>query len=129
MNFSVVIIDDDEIYLLLHKKIIEISKFHDTPLSFNSAQKGLDFMINHPDKTKPILLFLDINMPEMNGWDLLEIIHQDTFFKEVYVIMVTSSVDEEDKAKAYSYPKVIEYVEKPFDDAVLQKLKFTLPWL
>ena len=129
MNFTVLVVDDDEICLLLHKRIIEMAMLHDAPQTFNSAEKALDFFVNLPDKTKPVLLFLDINMPGMNGWDLLNIIHQDGFHKELYVVIVTSSVDAEEKEKAYSFSKVIEFIEKPFNEAALQKLKIVLPWL
>lgn len=65
-------------------------------------------------------------MPVMNGWDLLDVIHQENFEKEVHVVMVTSSVDASDKEKAFSYSKVIDFVEKPLDEQALQRLKLRL---
>nr|WP_314898140.1 response regulator [uncultured Flavobacterium sp.] len=123
MNFTVAVVDDDNIILFLHKKILQKEKLEESPHTFNSAKKALDFFDTLPDDAKPILLFLDINMPVMNGWDLLEVIHQDGFEKEVHVVMVTSSVDASDKEKAFSYSKVIDFVEKPLDEQVLQRLK------
>lgn len=129
MNLRVVLVDDDDIILFLHKKILKKAKFEELPHTFNSAKKALDFFADYDDNNNPILLFLDINMPVMNGWNLLEIIHQDNFKKEIYVVMVTSSVDPLDKIKAYSFSKVIDFVEKPLGNDVLQKLKerFLLP--
>lgn len=126
MNFTVVVVDDDNIILFLHKKILQKEKFQESPHVFNSAKKALDFFDKIPDSAKPILLFLDINMPVMNGWDLLDVIHQENFEKEVHVVMVTSSVDASDKEKAFSYSKVIDFVEKPLDEQALQKLKLRL---
>ncbi len=123
MNFTVAVVDDDNIILFLHKKILQKEKFQESPHTFNSAKKALDFFDTIHDSAKPILLFLDINMPVMNGWDLLEVIHQENFEKEVHVVMVTSSVDASDKEKAFSYSKVIDFVEKPLDEQVLQRLK------
>ncbi|MFV8326078.1 response regulator [Flavobacterium sp. ZS1P14] len=126
MDFTIAVVDDDTIILFLHKKIIQKEKLEEAPHTFNSAKKALDFFDTLPDDAKPILLFLDINMPVMNGWDLLEVIHQDGFKKEIHVVMVTSSVDASDKEKAFSYSKVIDFVEKPLDDQVLQRLKLRL---
>lgn len=123
MNFTIAVVDDDNIILFLHKKILQKEEFQESPHTFNSAKKALDFFDKLPDNAKPVLLFLDINMPVMNGWDLLEVIHQDGFDKEVHVVMVTSSVDASDKEKAFSYSKVIDFVEKPLDEQALQRLK------
>jgi CheY-like chemotaxis protein len=123
MNLTIAVVDDDNIILFLHKKILQKAKFEASPHTFNSAKKALDFFDKIPDSATPILLFLDINMPIMNGWDLLEVIHQDSFEKEVHVVMVTSSVDASDKEKAFSYSKVIDFVEKPLDEDVLKGLK------
>ena len=123
MNLIVVVVDDDNVILFLHKKILQKAKFDESLYTFNSAKKALDFFDKLPDNAEPILLFLDINMPVMNGWDLLEVIHQVGFEKEVHVVMVTSSVDASDKEKAFSYSKVIDFVEKPLGELALQRIK------
>jgi two-component SAPR family response regulator len=129
MDFTVAIVDDDEICLIVHKRIIEITKFHNEARTFNSAKKALDFFATLVDTSKPVLLFLDINMPDMNGWDLLNIIHQEDFKQEIYVVMVSSSVNASDKDKAFSFTKVIDFVEKPFALTVPERLKSKLPWM
>jgi len=122
MNYKVVVVDDDELILFLHSRIIQVSGFHTTPKTFNSAQKALDYFVEIGDDEEPILLFLDINMPIMDGWGLLDIIHQDDFKKQIKVVMVTSSVDQEDKDKAATYSKIIDFIEKPFNKANLAHL-------
>lgn len=126
MNFTALIVDDDELCLFMHKTILEMEKFHDAPIVLNSAEKALYF-INESDGINPIVLFLDINMPVMNGWDLLDTIENKGIDKEVYVVIVTSSVDVKDKEKAFSYSRVVDFVEKPFDTTVLERLKGLLP--
>jgi CheY-like chemotaxis protein len=129
MDFTLVIVDDDTTCLMVHKRICQITKFHDDPKTFNCAQSALAFLAGLTNQTEPVLLFLDINMEGMNGWDLLNIIHQEDFIQKVYVVMVTSSVDNRDKEKAFSYSKVIDFVEKPFSFAVPERLKLILPWM
>jgi CheY-like chemotaxis protein len=123
MNYNVVIVDDDELVLFLHSKIIEVVGLHQSPRTFNTAIKALEFFETLPNDTMPILLFLDINMPVMDGWGLLDIIHKNDFGKKIEVIMVTSSVDQRDKDRAASYSKIIDFVEKPFSKANLLALK------
>jgi CheY-like chemotaxis protein len=50
-------------------------------------------------------------MPVMDGWGLLDIIHEADFDKKIEIIMVTSSVDQGDKDKAASYSKIIDFLE------------------
>ena len=123
------LVDDDEMCLLLHKHLIKSTNFHKAPESFNGAQKALDFLVSLPDNDVPLVLFLDINMPVMNGWDLLHALQKDCFNKTVYVVIVSSSIDAADKKKAFSFSKVIDFVEKPFDEIAIEKLKSKLPWL
>lgn len=120
------VVDDDEIILFLHSKIIQSVGLHKSPKTFSSARKALDFFDSLSPETAPILLFLDINMPVMDGWGLLDIIHQETFDKKIEVVMVTSSVDQRDKDRAASYSKIIEFVEKPFSKAHLEQLALRL---
>jgi CheY-like chemotaxis protein len=126
MSYNVVVVDDDEIILFLHRKIIQAVGLHDSPKTFSSATKALTFFDSLSSDGDPVLLFLDINMPVMDGWGLLDIIHEEEFDKEIEVIMVTSSVDQGDKDKAASYSKIIHFLEKPFSKATLIELKLGL---
>ncbi|TDE04934.1 response regulator [Flavobacterium hiemivividum] len=123
MSYQVVIVDDDEIILFLHSKIIQGIGLDLSPKTFNSALKALEFFENLSIDDEPILLFLDINMPVMDGWGLLDIIHQEDFDNKIEIVMVTSSVDQADKDKATFYSKIIHFVEKPFSKANLLALK------
>jgi len=123
MSYQVVIVDDDEIILFLHSKIIQGIGLDLSPKTFNSALKALEFFENLSIDDEPILLFLDINMPVMDGWGLLDIIHQEDFDNKIEIVMVTSSVHQADKDKATFYSKIIHFVEKPFSKANLLALK------
>ncbi|CAM2864582.1 response regulator [Flavobacterium frigoris] len=125
MSYDVVIVDDDEIILFLHSKIIQAVGLTDSPKTFNSATNFLEFFDGLSKDRKSILLFLDINMPVMDGWGLLDIIHQDNFDYDIQVVMVTSSVDSADKEKAASYSKIIDFIEKPLNKEKLQQLKLS----
>jgi two-component SAPR family response regulator len=70
----------------------------------------------------PTVLFLDINMPVMTGWDFLEML--ETFDAKIIqnftIYIVSSSVDQSDKRRAIENPLVIDYIEKP---VTVEKLK------
>jgi CheY-like chemotaxis protein len=121
------IVDDDEICLMLHKQVLLNSEFHESPVTYNSAEKALAFLNRLSEPQQPVLIFLDINMPDMNGWEFLDILHQEDFGGEQYVVMVSSSVDIRDKEKAASYDKVIGFIEKPFTNGPLSALRLKLP--
>ncbi|TKB95984.1 response regulator [Pedobacter cryophilus] len=127
MNIEVAIIDDDPIILFLHKRILKTTGFHQHPQAFDKAQKALDFFNSLQGPQNTVVAFLDINMPGMNGWDLLDIIHKQDFEFPIYVVMVTSSVDTEDKIKAKTYSKVIHFTEKPLSAEDIEVLKQKLP--
>ncbi|NRT13041.1 response regulator [Flavobacterium sp. 14A] len=122
MNYNVVVVDDDDIILFLHRKILQSVALSEESKSFNSAQKFLDYIASIKGDTRPVLLFLDVNMPVMDGWGLLDVIHEEGFCHPIEVIMVTSSVDQEDKDKAAQYAKIVNFVEKPFSKSILANL-------
>ncbi len=72
----------------------------------------------------PTAILLDINMPELNGWQLLEKLQQMPLpVKEcIAVFMLSSSIDPSDKQKAKEYPLISGYIEKPLSREVLRRM-------
>jgi CheY-like chemotaxis protein len=70
----------------------------------------------------PTVLFLDINMPVMTGWDFLETLEtfDNKIIQQFTIYIVSSSVDQSDKKRAIENPLVIDYIEKP---VTVEKLK------
>ncbi|MDF2157053.1 response regulator [Algoriphagus sp. CAU 1675] len=70
----------------------------------------------------PILLLLDINMPVMNSWDFLtEYASLDQSVKKRFrIAIITSSINPEDEVKAYSFPDVLDYIQKPLSPEYLK---------
>jgi CheY-like chemotaxis protein len=50
----------------------------------------------------------------MNGWDFLDHIQDKVYAQRLKVAVVSSSINESDRRKAFSYPQVIEFIQKPF---------------
>lgn len=118
MSLKIIITDDDAMTLFLHKALIKKSGLSPEPLAFSSATATLSWLDDSKDD-ETVLVFLDINMPVMSGWEFLDIISTRPYSEKILVVMVTSSVDKADSIKAKQYKQVIDYLEKPVSIAGL----------
>lgn len=118
---TLVLIDDDNVYLMLCQRTIERSgKFKDI-LTFNYADEALVYIEKHIDE-KIDLIFLDINMPRMNGFEFLAQATEkfNSQFRAKVVIMLTTSTNIDDIEKAKKFPNVKGYMTKPLTDERLK---------
>ena len=118
-----ILIDDDPIINLVHKKIIKKNDLEAEVTDFISGKKALDYLKNSNDTEMNIIL-LDINMPEMNGFEFLDaLLKSNTINCEQFnIFILTSSLNNKDKEQAIQYPILKGYLEKPLDISNLQKL-------
>ena len=108
LMLTIVLIDDDPISTFVTEKLI--SKNVKEPCKFfkyQSAKKALEEI----DSINPHYLFLDLNMPEMTGWDFLDCFRPSGSDAQIYIL--SSSVDERDISKASQYQIVKDYLSKP----------------
>ena len=110
---ELLLVDDDEMTLFIHEKILKRSGVPFPMRSFQSAEQCLDHLHTSQNAHRYVIL-LDINMPGMSGWEMLDQMQTELHELEIYVIMATSSVDYDDRKKADHYPLVIDFIEKPF---------------
>lgn len=104
----VVLIDDDPISTFVTEKLI--SKNVTEPIQFFKYQSAR-LALNDIYSLKPNFLFLDLNMPEMNGWDFLDNFNEELNEAQVYIL--SSSIDERDISRASTYSVVKDYLSKP----------------
>ena len=123
---SFIIIDDDPINNLICKKNIK-SVFSDCDIKkFTDPQKGLDYICAKYDELSKhdTILFLDINMPVLNGWDVLDRLANcaDVIKSQFSIFVLSSSIATEDKQRAHDNPIVKGFVVKPLTIQKLQKI-------
>ncbi len=113
------IIDDDTIYINLVKRIIESKHLCKNLLIFENGKNALSFfeaILNNPKKENiPEIIFLDLNMPIMDGWEFLAnfIRIKNNFGKTITLYIVSSSINPLDIKKAKSISDVKDYLIKP----------------
>ncbi|WP_299221570.1 response regulator [uncultured Aquimarina sp.] len=116
---SVCIIDDDNMYVNLVSKIIELKKLSEKVIVFNNGKEALDFFIKSiqeaEENSVPQVIFLDLNMPIMDGWEFLEEFTKikDKISKKIDLYVVSSSIDTRDIDRAKSIKVVSDYLTKP----------------
>ena len=115
MAFKVLIVDDDKTILFLHKFQIVKNGISKEPLTFVNGKEAMDFLLTD-DSQEPYFVFLDINMPVMNGWQFLDELQEKQVAPKVHVAIVTSSIDRADREKAEKYDRVCAYLTKPFSN-------------
>ena len=123
---TIFLIDDDLIQLKVAGKMIEQVIGSRKIKTFLEAESALDFIKNHLEKPVflPDTILLDLNMPEMNGWDFLEVFEEikPLITKEIKVYILTSSQDDADMEKSTGYPSVFGYIVKPLTREKITKL-------
>ncbi len=123
---DVLIIDDSKMDRFIVEKMIERSLLADRIENRELASLGLQYLQHCMESGQrlPNVIFLDINMPEMSGFDFLEAFDQfpPEIKKDCFVVMLTSSLNEDDREKAMSYEAVRMYCSKPISLLKLQEL-------
>jgi CheY-like chemotaxis protein len=116
MGYAVLLIDDSESDLLFTRIVLERSGEPWEIRSFDDARDALAHL-EQPGRPPVDLILLDINMPGMNGFEFLEACERSAAASETraVVVMLTSSPDPSDRARALAFPAVRGYVTKPID--------------
>ncbi|MFC4870915.1 response regulator [Negadavirga shengliensis] len=121
---KILLVDDDPIVVLLQKKLMEKAGILDPVISFNNGEDAVSYLVEHAgDEDKDYLLFLDINMPGLSGWDVLDTVAEIKLPVRLAVIIITSSIETADKDKAKRYDNIIDFWVKPFNIMDFVKLK------
>lgn len=120
---EVLLVEDDPITILVCDRIIKMSEFADKVTTCENGKIAIDFLSSFAQENKiPPIIFLDINMPVMNGWDFLEEFELvKSKFKELpRIYLLSSTVDPEDYKKAKKYSQVQNFMSKPLTKQALE---------
>ncbi|RZL56464.1 MAG: response regulator [Pedobacter sp.] len=123
---KVLLIDDNDIDLKINSKVIKLSDFFEEIILCQSGEEGIAYInknLENPERL-PDFILLDIQMPEMDGFEFLEIYKKfpQTFLENCKLAILSSTLDFGDIKKAEANPLVIKLLKKPLYPNELQEL-------
>ena len=123
---TAMVIDDNQIDLYIAEMVMGTTGFAEQVICVSSAKEALAYLkpLYENPEALPDLIFLDINMPEMTGFDFLnEYQHlPENIRKKCIIMMLTTSLDEEDRMQAERNQFVRKFLNKPLDKDKLAQL-------
>lgn len=130
-QLRILFIDDDKATNFLNKHIAKKNAKVGSTVLLDSAFEAINYLekqvINPLDK--PDIIFLDINMPAMNGWEFLDVFYniESGLIRDIEIVILSSSDDPNDLNKFKTHDTLLDFVKKPLDSKlfndVLLKLK------
>lgn len=120
------LIDDEDIFNFIHSEVLRMNDAEDEVDMFTSAKEALEYIERIlGDKGKlPDVIFLDIRMPEMNGFEFLDELMKFGLktFENIKIFMLSSSIDDRDTEKAMTYPFVKGFKGKPLSEEIIKEI-------
>ncbi len=124
---NVMLIDDNELDNFINQKIIAAHHFAENTYTATNGQSAIDFLRNLPVMGRefyPEVIFIDLNMPLMDGYQFLEYCRSEAAIKDnnIKLVVLTSSVNDDDRKKVTSRMKEVLFLNKPLTQEILSKI-------
>jgi CheY-like chemotaxis protein len=119
------LIDDDMISLYLAEQVLQLEDFATDMQLFSTAEAALHSLVQHLPSQVPQVIFLDLNMPTMDGWGFLQALepYVPVLQHRCHIYILTSSLVLADTVRAQDYSLVAGVLNKPLDIAEVQAIK------
>ncbi|HEU5147876.1 MAG TPA: response regulator [Chryseosolibacter sp.] len=122
------LIDDSEIDLFIHRRFLELCNFSHELISYRSAESALEWLKNLNGDPAPDLIFLDLNMPVVDGFSFLN--HFNELPRKIRdrsrIVVLTSSSSTTDREQVFLYENVVKMITKPIKQADIDALRVLL---
>ena len=122
------LIDDDSLSNYLTQNLLRVEGFSSAISTFESAEAALKRLLGQGSAEVPRVVFLDINMPVMNGWQFLDALtpFKNKLLGRCHIFVLTSSLALADMEKAKTYDLVTGLIHKPIDSKEIHAIQSLL---
>jgi CheY-like chemotaxis protein len=122
----VLLVDDDDICNFLNKKVLNNAAITQNIQVAETAKEALR-LLEHPcieNCKNPELIFLDLNMPGLTGWDFIEEYKKikEKYSKDCVIVVLTTSDNPDDKKKAKEIAEIAEFRNKPLTYEMIREI-------
>lgn len=120
---KILYIDDDVITITIYTRTMKVCQFCDEVIPCSNGKQAKDYLLDD-NNIRPDVIFLDINMHVMTGWEFMEWFQKWALPLNLHipVYMVSSSISKEDETRAKTYSLVRGYISKPITLDYLNKI-------
>jgi len=113
---NIVLVDDNDIFNFIMKKLIQNVDAEHNVHTFTYPEEAIDMLA----EIKPDIIFLDLNMPILDGWDFLDGMQERNLNYKTYIL--SSSTSEVDIQRSAIYKNVTGYLTKPVAEEKLAEI-------
>lgn len=120
-----ILIDDSDIDLFIQRRFLEVYNFSKQLVLYKSAEEALNWLRNINGEAAPDVIFLDLNMPEVDGFSFLKNFKDlpEKVTSKSKIVVLTSSNSLKDREHAFAFSNVIHFFSKPLKQADIEELK------
>lgn len=120
-----VLIDDSDIDLFIQRRFLEVYNFSNQLFLYKSAEEALAWLRAINGEPAPDIIFLDLNMPENDGFAFLKDFNDlpKSVTSKSRIVVLTSSNSALDREQALSHDNVIQFITKPLKQTDIEELK------
>ena len=123
---KVLVVNDNELLLLIAKKMIALANFSKETITATNGLEAIEYFEEFCQNKRPLseapeFIFLDLHMPSMDGWEFLAVFTEKYAkqFPNLKIAILSASVDMQEMLMLVKYPIVIDFVSTPINEEVL----------
>ncbi|HEY0656680.1 MAG TPA: response regulator [Chryseosolibacter sp.] len=118
------LIDDSDIDLFIQRRFLEVYNFSNQLVSYKSATEALNWLKSINGQDPPEVIFLDLNMPEIDGFDFLNSFNSlpEKIRNTSRIVVLTSSNSSQDREQVFKNKNVIQFITKPLKQSDIEHL-------